>query len=145
MDRKRKFVLQLDFWSGLPVYLQIVRQIERQAVGPRSGRLKPGYQLPTVRGLASELGVNFNTVARAYRLLNVAGVVSTQRGRGTYVIGKASANAVPRKGRPGPRSKREALKALAREYIAQAKRYNFAEAEIRRMVNVGLKAWKDQE
>jgi GntR family transcriptional regulator len=145
MDRKRKFVLQLDFWSGLPVYLQIVRQIERQAVGPRSARLKPGYQLPTVRGLASELGVNFNTVARAYRLLNAAGVVSTQRGRGTYVIGKAAANAVPRKGRLGARSRREALKSLAREYIAQARRYNFSEAEIQRMVTLGLKRWKDAE
>jgi GntR family transcriptional regulator len=143
MDRRRHFVLQLDFWSGQPVYLQIVRQIEQQAVGPRSARLKPGHQLPTVRALAAELGVNFNTVARAYRVLNAAGVVSTQRGRGTYVIGKAAASAAPRKGGPAPRSRSDALKSLTREYITQARRYNFSESEIQRVVTLGLKGSKD--
>lgn len=50
------------------------------------GDLKPEDQLPTVRQLARELKVNFNTVARAYRLLDEAGIISTQQGRGTYIM-----------------------------------------------------------
>lgn len=75
--------LELDFRSGDPIYLQIVRQI--QDLVARSG-LSQGDQLPTVRQLASELRVNFNTVARAYRMLDDAGVISTQQGRGTFLL-----------------------------------------------------------
>jgi len=63
--------------------VQIVDQVREQLA---AGRLKPGDQLPTVRQLASELRVNFNTIARAYRLLDDAGLISTQRGRGTYLV-----------------------------------------------------------
>ena len=49
------------------------------------GRLIPGDQLPTVRQLAADLRVNFNTIARAYRILDEVGLISTQHGRGTYV------------------------------------------------------------
>lgn len=74
--------IQLDFRSRQPIYMQIVEQV-RQLVA--RGELKPGDQLPTVRQLAADLRVNFNTVARAYRLLDEAGLISTQHGRGTYV------------------------------------------------------------
>ncbi len=74
--------IQLDFRSGQPIYLQIVEQIRKLVAG---GELKQGDQLPTVRQLATELRVNFNTVARAYRLLDEAGLISTQQGRGTYI------------------------------------------------------------
>lgn len=74
--------IQLDFRSGQPIYMQIVEQV-RQLIA--RGELKPGDQLPTVRQLAADLRVNFNTVARAYRLLDEAGLISTQHGRGTYV------------------------------------------------------------
>ncbi len=73
---------ELDFRSRQPIYIQIVEQI-RQRVA--RGELQPGDQLPTVRQLAADLRVNFNTVARAYRLLDEAGLISTQHGRGTYV------------------------------------------------------------
>jgi GntR family transcriptional regulator len=66
----RKLSLHLDFRSGLPIYAQIVNQIQSLLA---NGLLKPGDQLPTVRALAHELHVNFNTVARAYRLLDEAG------------------------------------------------------------------------
>ncbi|MCK7526817.1 MAG: GntR family transcriptional regulator [Ignavibacteriales bacterium] len=56
----KKLILQIDFRSGLPIYIQIVNQVQAQVV---SGILKPGDQLPTVRALAGELRVNFNTVA----------------------------------------------------------------------------------
>jgi GntR family transcriptional regulator len=48
--------------------------------------LKPGDQLPTIRDMADEAHINFNTVARAYRVLDGAGVISTQHGRGTYAV-----------------------------------------------------------
>jgi GntR family transcriptional regulator len=75
--------VNLDFSSGIPIYVQIVDQVRALLL---SGDLKPGDQLPTVRQLASELRVNFNTIARAYRLLDEAGLISTQRGRGTYLL-----------------------------------------------------------
>ena len=74
--------LKIDFHSGPPIYIQIVEQV-RMLV--ENGNLKEGDQLPTVRQLAADLRVNFNTVARAYRLLDEAGLISTQHGRGTYV------------------------------------------------------------
>jgi GntR family transcriptional regulator len=74
--------IRLDFRSGEPLYLQIVRQIEQLVV---KGSLKMGDQLPTVRELATELRINFNTVARAYRVLDENRLISTQRGRGTYI------------------------------------------------------------
>jgi GntR family transcriptional regulator len=75
--------LQLDFRSGSPIYLQIVEQVRRLVI---SGELQPGDQLPTVRQMAAELRVNFNTVARAYRMLDEARLISTQQGRGTYIL-----------------------------------------------------------
>jgi GntR family transcriptional regulator len=78
----KKLILQIDFRSGLPIYTQIVNQVQAQVV---NGSLKPGDQLPTVRALAEELRVNFNTVARAYRLLDEERIISTQQGRGTYI------------------------------------------------------------
>jgi len=78
----------LDLRSGVPIYVQIVEQVQQLV---SSGKLKPGDQLPTVRQLASELRVNFNTVARAYRMLDEAGIISTQQGRGTYILDAAVA------------------------------------------------------
>lgn len=75
--------INLDFGSNDPIYAQIVDQVRHQLT---TGELVPGDQLPTVRQLASELRINFNTIARAYRLLDEAGLISTQRGRGTYLL-----------------------------------------------------------
>src|SRR5690349_21257378 len=127
--------IHLDFRSGLPIYIQLVNQIEQGAAG---GVLKPGEQLPTVRALASELRVNFNTVARAYRLLDEAGVISTQQGRGTYIMEK-----------PPPevekRLRRQTLEALARQYIGESKRLEFSDAELTQMVRDQLKSWKAEQ
>lgn len=72
----------LDFRSNLPIYLQIANQIEQLVA---KGELKLGDQLPTVRELATELRINFNTVGRAYHVLDETRLISTQRGRGTYI------------------------------------------------------------
>ncbi len=74
--------MRIDPDSTVPIYLQIIYAIKLQVA---TGQLKPGEQLPTVRGLATDLRVNPNTVARAYDLLDTEGVIITQRGQGTYV------------------------------------------------------------
>src|SRR5947209_10602693 len=68
--------------DGVPIYLQIVNQVKYLVA---SGRLAPGEELPPIRTLAEQLVVNPNTVARAYRELEVAGIVTKRRTAGTYV------------------------------------------------------------
>ena len=127
--------LQLDFRSGLPIYIQIMNQIESQVLG---GILKPGNQLPTVRALASELRVNFNTVARAYRMLDEARIISTQQGRGTYITEIPPPEVTER-------LRRETLEALARKYISAALRLDFSKKEIGQMVKDQLKEWQQAQ
>ena len=80
-DRK-PFRFRLDLSSGVPVYRQIMDQVSS---GMASGALKTGDQLPTVRQLAVDLAVNPNTVVRAYRELEIRGVLDTQQGTGTFI------------------------------------------------------------
>jgi GntR family transcriptional regulator len=68
--------------DGVPIYLQIVNQVKYLVA---SGRLSPGEELPPIRTLAEQLLINPNTVARAYRELETAGVVTKRRTAGTYV------------------------------------------------------------
>src|SRR5262249_47441330 len=84
--------------DGVPIYLQIVNQVKYLIA---SGRLEPGEELPAIRVLADRLTVNPNTVARAYRELEVAGVVTKRRTAGTYVSDAGS-----------PLARRERLKIL---------------------------------
>jgi GntR family transcriptional regulator len=79
--------IQIAPTNGVPIYLQIVNQV-RYLVA--SGRLAPGEELPPIRALAERLLINPNTVARAYRELEVAGVVTKRRTAGTYVSESAS-------------------------------------------------------
>ena len=102
--------------DGVPIYLQIVNQV-RYLVA--SGRLAAGAELPPIRTLAEQLTVNPNTVARAYRELERAGVVTTRRTAGTYVSDAGS-----------PLARRERLKILAERVDAL-----LAEA---RQMDVGL-------
>lgn len=73
---------RLDPASGVPFYRQIIDQV-LLAIG--DGRLKPGIQLPTVRQLSVDLAVNLNTVAKAYREMEIRGIVETQQGTGTFI------------------------------------------------------------
>lgn len=76
-----------------------------------------------MRALAQELRVNFNTVARAYRILDDSGVISTQQGRGTYITEKPPPELLER-------LRQEALAGLARRYIREARRLGFAPDEM---------------
>jgi GntR family transcriptional regulator len=80
---KRKPVeFRLDLHSGVPVYRQIIDQVMG---GVAAGALAGGDQLPTVRQLAVDLSINPNTVIRAYRELEIRGVLETQQGTGTFI------------------------------------------------------------
>src|SRR6187455_2744614 len=75
-------VIQLNFRSGKPVYLQVVDQIKAAAA---SGALQPGEALPSIRPLAEDLRVNRNTIAKAYTELENQGVIETLAGKGCFV------------------------------------------------------------
>ena len=84
--------------DGVPIYLQIVNQVKYQVA---SGRLAPGEELPPIRVLAERLRINPNTVVRAYRELELAGVLEKRGTTGTFV-----SNAVT------PLARRERLRIL---------------------------------
>ncbi len=107
--------IALDFRSDEPLYLQIAHQME-QLVG--KGELKLGDQLPTVRELATELRINFNTVGRAYHVLDESRLISTQRGRGTYIWEQPTEEMMKQ-------LKIKSLEELARNYLNEASRLGF--------------------
>lgn len=82
MIEARQFRFSLDQHSGVPVYRQLIDQIQG---GIASGTLAAGAQLPTVRQVAVDLAINPNTVLRAYRELEIRGVIDTQQGTGTFI------------------------------------------------------------
>lgn len=75
-------LLELDFSSDIPIYMQIRNSI---VVGIAGGELRAGEKLPTIRGLADEAGVNMMTVNKAYSLLKQEGYIITDRRNGAYV------------------------------------------------------------
>jgi GntR family transcriptional regulator len=77
-----RFHFWLDLHSGVPVYRQIIDQVRG---GVASGALAAGDQLPTVRQLAVDLAINPNTVVRAYRELELGGLLETHQGTGTFI------------------------------------------------------------
>lgn len=79
--------IQINTQDGVPIYLQIVNQVKYLV---SAGRLNPGDELPPIRSLAEKLIVNPNTIARAYRELEIAGVVEKRRTAGTYISAEGS-------------------------------------------------------
>lgn len=124
--------IELDLTAHVPIYRQIVDQIRGRI---EAGEWQEGDQLPTVRQLAEALQVNFNTVARAYRLLDHSGWVSTQHGRGSFVRG------------PDGRQLAEpaSLRQLTRAFADQARRLGFAPEAVAREVGYVLEQWAQEE
>ncbi len=112
--------LHIDPENPVPIYVQIEEQVRAMVA---AGQLRPGDQLPTIRQLAVDLGVNYNTVARAYLELERAGVITTQRGRGTFVAGAPDETHLAR-------LRWEKLRALLGASIDEALRLGYAPDEI---------------
>jgi GntR family transcriptional regulator len=100
---------RLDLQSGVPVYRQIIDQVRG---GIASGALAVGDQLPTVRQLAVDLSINPNTVVRAYRELELGGLLETHQGTGTFIS--------PQKMRGGSAERERQLSQIVAESVARA-------------------------
>lgn len=109
--------------NGVAIYLQIVQQIKYLVA---SGRLAAGTELPAIRVLAEQLVVNPNTVARAYRELELAGIVEKRRTAGTYVSEQGS-----------PLARRERIKILTERVdalLVEAQQMNIPFAELQKLI-----------
>ena len=129
--------ISLDFRADEPIYLQIVRQIETLV---KDGVLKPGDQLPTVRALAIDLRINFSTVARAYRILDEQRLISTQRGRGTYIWDENGEDLQPQQAPDNQPP--EPLAGLIRNFFRDAIDAGASLAEIEEAFQQQIKNWK---
>jgi GntR family transcriptional regulator len=127
--------IQIDFRSGVPIYTQIMEQIQHKVA---SGELKQGDQLPTVRQLATDLRVNFNTVARSYRLLDEAGLISTQQGRGTYIWEPPSEET-------NRHLRQQSLAEIAQRFVQEAIRRGFSPQEIQQALDEQLAQLKTNQ
>ena len=113
------FNFALDPRSGVPVYRQIIDQV---LAGLAAGKLAGGDQLPTVRQVAVDLSINPNTVVRAYRELEIRGIIETQQGMGTFVAHKkVKADEVERQRR---------LAQLVTDFVARAGSAGFTVADL---------------
>ena len=125
---------ELDFRSHVPIYAQLVDRIKHPVA---SGALGPGDQLPTVRQMAAELRVTFNTIARAYRILDEEGVISTQQGRGTYVL-------EPMPPEKASRLRNAALDGMTRSFLEHAHQVGFRPDEISMLLNELIDTWREE-
>jgi GntR family transcriptional regulator len=112
---------QIEYNSGIPVYRQIINQV---CAAVAAGRRKPGDQLPTIRALCEHLKVNPNTVAKAYRELELKGMIESERGSGSFV------KALPPSLGPGATEKKARLKTLYHKLLADAAGSGLTESEL---------------
>ncbi|HET6206666.1 MAG TPA: GntR family transcriptional regulator [Terracidiphilus sp.] len=103
------FAFRLDGHSGVPVYRQLIDQVQGAMA---AGMLRPGDQLPTVRLVAVELAINPNTVMRAYREMEIRGILDTQQGTGTFIAENQA--------KPSQEERERKLAQLAGEFISRA-------------------------
>jgi GntR family transcriptional regulator len=124
----------IDLRSKTPIFRQLADQLRRQIA---AGAVSADSQLPTVRQMAAELRVNFNTVARAYRILAADGMLSSQQGRGTFVLPVESRQA-------RQRLRRRALRQLVRSFVDEAARLGGQPQEVADQTLQELRRWQDR-
>jgi GntR family transcriptional regulator len=126
--------IEVDLISKVPICVQIIDQIKHMIA---TGVLRPDDQLPTVRQLATDLRVNFNTIARAYRMLDEEGLISTQHGRGTYILPPVSE-------KNGENLRRQDLDWLTRHYLNEAYQLGYAAEDLQPILTEYLQAWREK-
>src|SRR5215469_14717566 len=118
-QRAVSFRFRLDLHTGVPVYRQLIDQVR---AGIASGTLSAGDQLPTVRQLAVDLAINPNTVMRAYRELELGGLLETHQGTGPFIS--------DRKPEKGSAERERQLAQMAAEFAARAGAAGFTLEEL---------------
>jgi GntR family transcriptional regulator len=113
------FSFQLNAHSGVPVYRQLMDQVQGALA---AGRLKAFDQLPTIRQVAVDLAINPNTVTRAYREMEIRGLLETQQGTGTFIAEQPIAT--------DSRARNRQMEQLATEVIARAGANGFSLTEL---------------
>jgi GntR family transcriptional regulator len=124
-------MMQIDRQSGVPTYLQIVRQIKNLIA---VGELRPGVRLPPIRQLAVDVGVNFNTIAHAYKKLGSEGVISTHRGLGSFVAEQPDPS-------PLEQRRQEVLASVFNKSFVEALNLGFSMPELEDAVIKQLTRW----
>jgi GntR family transcriptional regulator len=113
--------------SGVPIYLQLMEQVKHAV---ETGALRPGEQLPAIRRLAEELVINPNTVAKAYRELEHAGVIELRHGAGAFVSTSADVRRLA--------DKLSLAQGVVSAAVAKLRSQGVTDAEIRRLVEAEL-------
>jgi GntR family transcriptional regulator len=126
--------LQIDAESKVPIYIQLEEQIRAHIA---AGQLQPGEQLPTIRELAADLRVNYNTVARVYLDLDRDGIISTQQGRGTFVAGLPDDKQLAQ-------MRQDKLRAIVGSAFEEARTLGYAPGEIAAVFEVELARWRQK-
>jgi GntR family transcriptional regulator len=126
--------INIDPESSVPIYIQIEDSIHSLIA---AGQIQPGEQLPTIRELAADIRVNLNTVARAYFELDREGVISTQRGKGTFVSGKPDEKQIAKK-------RKKLLQSIIKSAIEEAHGLGYSAEEIKQAFVEELKNWNEE-
>ena len=124
-----RFLVRVDAGDGLPLYRQIAEQVKAAIA---AGALRAGDRMPSHRDLAKDLVVAPLTVSRAYEMLEREGFLATERGRGTFVTGRAAAAAA------GPHAEEE-LRGRAEALVRQARALGLSRKDALRALG---EAWK---
>lgn len=114
-EEQKSLTFFLDPKSGVPYYKQVILQVEMAIA---DGRMTHGEQLPTVRALAVDLKINPNTISRAYREMEIRGIVNTQQGTGTFISENEIELSVAERG--------NILASLTRDFIVKAGSYGIS-------------------
>ena len=123
--------LSIDPDSSVPIYIQIEDSIHSLIA---AGQIQPGEQLPTIRELAADIRVNLNTVARAYFELDREGVISTQRGKGTFVSGIPDQKQIEKK-------RQKLLYSIIESTLKEASNLGYSVDEIKKTFQDQIKNW----
>src|SRR4051812_6852590 len=115
--------------SGVPIYLQLMEQVKH---GVETGSLRPGDQLPGIRRVAEDLVINPNTVAKAYRELEHAGVVELRQGAGAFILERPDAGAQTDRLRGGQKVVAETVRRLRAEGLGEDEIRRLFEGELSR-------------